>query len=149
MIDTAIPRPANLNKGLLITAAIAVLSLLVGIFSKSAMQEMMLKQGVPADMVAQSGGSTFAVIGFSLVITGTVLFFIAKGYKVARVIWTVLGVLGMLSGLMGISLLFQVSTVLGLLSLLSNVGYIVGIVFMWLGDSSAWFKQMKRMRMGL
>ena len=56
MIETSIPRPASLNKGLLITIVLAAVGYLNSFFAQSSMKEVMLRQGLPPEAVAQSGG---------------------------------------------------------------------------------------------
>ena len=147
MIETSIPRPASLNKGLMITIVLAAVGYLNSFFAQSSMKEVMLRQGLPPEAVAQSGGMGVGMLIFSLLITGTLLFYIAKGFNVARVIWTVLGVLGVLMSVFSIGLLFSVSTFVGLLAVVGMVGNLIGIVFMWMRDSSQWFAQMKADRL--
>ena len=62
MIETSIPRPASLNKGLLITIVLAAVGYLNSFFAQSSMKEVMLRQGLPPEAVAQSGGMGFALL---------------------------------------------------------------------------------------
>ena len=142
-LETAIERPAVLNKGLMICAGAAAIGFLSSFFTKGITNDYMVAQGLPAEAVAASGGMTNVMVFVALALNLLCLFFIAKGKNVARIIWLVLMVLGVLGALMSLFLFFKISAVLALFILVLQFASLAGTVMMWLQPSSDWFKQMQ------
>ena len=142
-LETAIERPAVLNKGLMICAGAAAIGFLSSFFTKGITNDYMVAQGLPAEAVAASGGMTNVMVFVALALNLLCLFFIAKGKNVARIIWLVLVVLSVLSVLISVAMIFQISVVLALLMLVFQLATLAGTVMMWLQPSSDWFKQMQ------
>ena len=143
-LDTDIERPAVLNQGVLICAAVGVVGFIASFFTTRMTQNYLTAQGMPADVVAASGsGMTVVMAVVGLALNLLCLYFIAKGKNVARIIWLVLVVLGLISVLLAMGLFFKISVMLGLFALVSQLANLVGTVMMWLPASSDWFKEMK------
>ena len=143
-LETAIERPAVLNKGLMICAGVAVIGFIASFFTTSMMKTYLSAQGMPPEAVAAAGGGmTMVMTVIGLALNLLCLFFIAKGKNVARIIWLVLVVLGLLSVLISVAMFFKISVVLALLMLVFQLATLAGTVMMWLQPSSDWFKQMQ------
>ena len=143
-LETAIERPAVLNKGLMICAGVAVIGFIASFFTTSMMKTYLSAQGMPPEAVAAAGGGmTMVMTVIGLALNLLCLFFIAKGKNVARIIWLVLVVLGVLGAVMSLFMFFGVSAVLALFILALQLGTLAGTVMMWLQPSSDWFKEMQ------
>ena len=143
-LDTEIARPAVLNKGLMICAGVAAVGFIASFFTTSMVKSHLAAQGMPPEVVAAAGGGMTMVMAFiGLALNLLCLYFIAKGKNVARIIWLVLVVLSVLSVLISVAMIFQISVVLALLMLVFQLATLAGTVMMWLKPSSDWFKQMQ------
>ena len=143
-LETAIERPAVLNKGLMICAGVAVIGFIASFFTTSMMKTYLSAQGMPPEAVAAAGGGmTMVMTVIGLALNLLCLYFIAKGKNVARIIWLVLIVLGLLSVLISVPMFFKISVVMALLLLVLQLASLAGTVMMWLQPSSDWFKQMQ------
>ena len=65
-LETAIERPAVLNKGLMICAGAAAIGFLSSFFTKGITNDYMVAQGLPAEAVAASGGMTNVMVFVAL-----------------------------------------------------------------------------------
>ncbi len=143
-LDTEIARPAVLNKGLMICAGVAAVGFIASFFTTSMTKSYLAAQGMPPEAIAAaSGGMTMVMAFIGMALNLLCLYFIAKGKNVARIIWLVLVVLGVLSVLISVAMVFKVSMVLGLFMLVFQLATLAGTVMMWLQPSSDWFKQMQ------
>ena len=143
-LETEIERPAVLNLGLMLCAGAAAVGTVSTFFTTGLTKTYLAEQGLPPEVVAQAASGSTTVIAFiSLFFTLLCLFFIAKGKNVARIIWLVLVVLGLLGLQMSAGLVFKMSMLLGLFSLVLQLANLAGTVTMWLKPSSDWFKAMQ------
>ena len=144
-LETEIERPAVLNQGLMICAGVAAVGFIASFFTSSMVKSHLTAQGLPPETVAAAagGGMTMVMAVIGLALNLLCLYFIAKGKNVARIIWLVLVVLGVLGAVMSLFMFFGVSAVLALFILALQLGTLVGTVMMWLQPSSDWFRQMQ------
>jgi hypothetical protein len=139
------PRPASVDMAIKMIWANVALSLVSTVITfimldsivDAALEDAGINTTVDTDAV-RTGAVVGAVIGIiiSVGIAALLIHFIGKGANWARIVYTVLGVLGILASLFGLG---SQPAVLMLLSVISLAITAAAVFFLWKPESSAYF----------
>ncbi len=149
--DTAAPvKPKAIDTAYLlwlVAAGVSILSSIIGFFTAQAILEETLGDLGPEFRSAiEAQGPSYGGIIFSLAISAiwiAVVMQMRKGANWARILLTVLGVISVLFGILGVFVLFSIGflgIIQGLLSLVGYAAIVGGIIFMFKPESSQYFK---------
>lgn len=149
--DTAAPvKPKAVETAYLlwlVAAGVSILSSILGFFTAEAILEETLGDLGPEFRAAiEAQGPSYGGLIFSLVIAAVwvvVVMQMRKGANWARILLTVLGVISVLFGILGVFVLFSVGflgIIQGLLSLVGYAAIVGGIIFMFKPESNQYFK---------